>query len=61
MLEADLGIPINPLDIERYTVPSDLPELDPEDLALLEVSSSTLLPLTSSVPLHALAQQADSP
>ncbi|KAK9801893.1 hypothetical protein WJX73_008520 [Symbiochloris irregularis] len=33
---SELGVPINLLDIERYAVPDTAPELDPEDLALLE-------------------------
>ena len=37
VLEADLGIPINLLDIERFTVPAIPPQLAPEDEALLEV------------------------
>ena len=40
VLEADLGIPINLLDIDRYAVPAQPPVLDPEDLALLEVRTA---------------------
>ena len=43
VLEADLGIPINLLDIERYAVPQQAPELAPEDQALLEVNMARLL------------------
>lgn len=51
---SELGVPINLLDIERYAVPSMPPELDPEDLALLEVSD----PLWQSRLLAALCLQA---
>lgn len=35
LFSSDLGIPINPLDIERYTIPQRPPALDPLDAALL--------------------------
>ena len=37
VLEADLGIPIHLLDIERFNVPLEPAQLAPEDEALLEV------------------------
>ena len=35
--DADLGIHISLLDVERYSVPDSLPPLAPEDAALLAV------------------------
>lgn len=37
ILEADLGIPITILDVERFDIPDDPPPLAPEDEALLVV------------------------
>lgn len=37
LLEADLGIPITPWDVQRYAAPDRPPPLDPADAALLRV------------------------
>ena len=37
VLESDLGVSISTLDVDRYAIPADVRQLDPEDAALLEV------------------------
>ena len=38
-LGSDLSVPVHLLDIDSYAVPVEAPQLAPEDLALLEVST----------------------
>ena len=49
--DADLGIHISLLDIERYSVPDTAPPLAPEDAALLAVCPEpVVLPLCTATP-----------